>query len=74
MNKKIELLAPAGSFPALIAAVESGADSVYLGLKEFSMRAFAKNFKITDLSRIKQICKNGKNDRVKIYLTINTII
>ena len=38
------------------------------------MRAFAKNFKITDLSRIKQICKNGKNDRVKIYLTINTII
>lgn len=71
MKKKPELLAPAGSFPALVAAVEAGADSIYFGLREFSMRAFAKNFKVSDLPKIKEICKK-KN--VKIYLAINTII
>jgi len=71
MKKKPELLAPTGSFPALVAAVDAGADSIYFGLREFSMRAFAKNFKVSDLPEIKEICKK-KN--VKIYLTINTII
>ena len=71
MKPKPELLAPAGSFPALVAAVDAGADSIYFGLQEFSMRAFAKNFKVSDLPKIKEICKK-KN--VKIYLTINTII
>ena len=71
MKKKPELLAPAGSFPALVAAVDAGADSIYFGLREFSMRAFAKNFKFSDLPKINEICKK-KN--VKIYLTINTII
>ena len=69
MAKRLELLAPAGDFPSLIAAVESGADSVYFGLEEFNMRQNAKNFKIEDLQRINEICKN-----VKKYLTINVII
>ena len=46
MNKHYELLAPAGDFPMLISAVKAGADAVYFGLKEFSMRQAAKNFSI----------------------------
>jgi putative protease len=72
---KFELLAPAGDFPSMVAAVEAGADAVYFGLKEFNMRDSAKNFSIKDLDKIKQICKNGKDARnVKKYLTLNTII
>ena len=70
MNKKYELLAPAGNFPMLVSAVNAGADAVYFGLQEFTMRASAKNFKINDLPKIKEIC--GK--KVKKYLTLNTII
>ena len=53
---KYELLAPAGSFPSLVAAVNAGADAVYFGLKEFSMRVNAKNFEIKDLKKINEIC------------------
>jgi len=67
--KKFELLAPAGDFPSLIAAVEAGADSVYFGIGEFNMRQAAKNFTIEDLPEINKICKG-----VKKYLTVNTII
>lgn len=71
MKSKYELLAPAGNFPMLVAAVNAGADSIYFGLKEFSMRARAKNFTIKDLEEIERICKPRK---VKRYLTFNTII
>lgn len=68
-----ELLAPAGSFPSLIAAVTAGADAVYFGLDTpgMNMRASAKNFSISDLPKIAAICKTRK---VKKYLTLNTII
>ena len=46
-----ELLAPAGSFEALVAAIEAGADAVYVGGKSFGARAFAKNFDIEELER-----------------------
>jgi putative protease len=71
-KKKYELLAPAGSFPSLIAAVNAGADAVYFGLKEgLNMRAAAKNFSVSDLPEIKKICdKKG----IKKYLTLNTIV
>ncbi|MDP1728861.1 MAG: U32 family peptidase, partial [archaeon] len=70
VKNKIELLAPAGSFPSLIAAVNAGADAIYFGLKEgMNMRASAKNFSINDLKEMRRIC--GK---VKMYLTLNTII
>ncbi len=71
MTKKYELLAPAGDFPMLVAAANAGADAVYFGLKEFSMRTAAKNFTIKDLQKIQKICKL-KN--IKAYLTLNTII
>ncbi|HLC87312.1 MAG TPA: U32 family peptidase [Candidatus Nanoarchaeia archaeon] len=69
-KKKYELMAPAGDFPMLVAAVNAGADAVYFDLQEFTMRAAAKNFKVSDLERINKIC--GK--KVKKYLTLNTII
>ncbi|MFH1801448.1 MAG: peptidase U32 family protein [archaeon] len=71
MKKKYELLAPAGNFPMLITAVNAGADAVYFGLEEFSMRASAKNFTLKDLDEITKICGPKK---VKKYLTLNTII
>ena len=76
-DRRVELLAPAGSFPSLIAAIDAGADAVYLGLSEegLNMRAKAKNFSLSDLKEIREICdKRNKNKRVKVYLTLNTII
>jgi len=73
----IELLAPVGDFRALSAAVKAGADAVYFGLKEFNMRDNARNFKLSDLKEIRKICNSGeyeKGKKVKMYLTLNTII
>ncbi len=67
---KYELLAPAGNFPMLVTAINAGADAIYFGLKEFSMRANAKNFEIKDLEKINKLC--GK--KIKKYLALNTII
>lgn len=69
-SKNYELLAPAEDFSMLSAAVNAGADAVYFGLKEFSMRDNAKNFTIEDLDKINEICKN----KVKKYLTLNVIV
>ena len=55
----------------LVAAVKAGADSVYFGLKEFSMRQNARNFTIKDLDKIEKICKLRD---IKRYLTLNIII
>ena len=67
---KYELLAPVGDFPMLVAAINAGANAVYFGLKEFSMRQSSKNFTLDDLNKINNIC----GDDVKKYLTLNTII
>ena len=64
-----ELLAPVGDFRNLRAAVVSGADAVYFGLRGFNMRDSAKNFSLRDLGRIRKIC--GK---VKMYLTLNVVV
>lgn len=64
---KHELLSPAGNFVSLRAAIQAKADAVYFGITELNMRT--KNFKLSDLKKIKTIC--GK---VKRYLTLNTII
>lgn len=69
--KKPELLAPAGDFECLAAAINAGADAIYFGLQEFNMRARAKNFTIKDLPKIQRICRSK---RIKKYLTLNTII
>lgn len=70
-KNKYELLAPAGNFPMLVAAVNAGADAVYFGLQKYGMRASARNFTIKDLDKIEKICK-PKN--VRRYLTLNTIV
>ena len=54
--KKIEILAPAGSFDSVIAAVRSGADAVYLGEKAFSARSSAKNFDDEELKKATAYC------------------
>ena len=71
-HKKIELMSPAGSFEALRAAIDSGADSIYFGIEQLNMRAnSSRNFKIEELKTIADICHN---DGVKAYMTLNTII
>jgi len=68
---KIELLAPVGDKVMLKAAIDAGCDSVYFGTKLFNMRAFAKNF---ELSELKNIVKQCHENNVKAYVTINSII
>ncbi len=69
--EKIEILAPAGGYDSVIAAVRSGADAVYAGGKCFSARASAQNFDFEQLCRAVEYCHiHG----VKFYLTINTIV
>ena len=70
-EKLPELLAPAGSFEALVAAVSAGADAVYVGGVAFGARAYAKNFNNEELLRAVRYCHlNG----VKLYVTVNTLV
>ncbi|MBO5316356.1 MAG: U32 family peptidase [Clostridia bacterium] len=70
-NSLPELLAPAGSFDALVAAVEGGADAVYVGGKRFGARAYAKNFDNDELARAVRYCHiHG----AKLYVTVNTLV
>ena len=69
--KKPEILAPAGDFTCLQAAIDAGADAVYFGLGTFNMRARSGvNFKVEDLPEIARRC----GERVKRYLTLNAIM
>ncbi|WP_116788738.1 U32 family peptidase [Flavobacterium psychrotrophum] len=71
-NNLIELMAPAGDFESLQAALDNGADSVYFGVEQLNMRARASmNFTLDDLVEISRRCSE-KN--VRSYLTLNTII
>lgn len=69
--KKIELLAPAGNIESIYAAVESGADAVYLGGNKFSARAYAQNFDDKNMESAVEYCHIHD---VKVYVTINTVI
>lgn len=66
-----ELLAPAGFPEAYFAAVEAGADAVYLGLDRFNARARAENFRLDDLCRV---LPHAKARGVKVYLAVNTLL
>ena len=70
-TNKPELLAPVGDFTNLNIAIKAGADAVYFGLKEFSLRANAKNFTLKELEKINKICSKNK---IRKYLTLNSII
>ena len=68
----IEIMAPAGSYEALRAAIQGGADSVYFGAGTLNMRSRSSaNFTLEDLTRIAAITKENN---VRSYLTVNTII
>lgn len=69
---KIELMAPAGGFDAMQAAIDNGADSIYFGVDQLNMRARATmNFTLGDLPEIAQRC--GEKG-LRTYLTLNTIV
>ncbi|HEX6916364.1 MAG TPA: peptidase U32 family protein [Chitinophagaceae bacterium] len=72
MQANAELLAPAGSYESLRAAIQGGANAVYFGVEQLNMRARATmNFTIEDLEQIVAICRAAG---VRTYLTLNTII
>ena len=67
-----EIMAPAGSWESLSAAIKEGADSVYFGIEKLNMRAkSSSNFTTNDLREIVRICNENN---VKSYLTVNTIL
>jgi len=69
---KIELMAPAGNFESMQAAIDNGCDSIYFGVEQLNMRARATvNFTLDDLPEIARRCQE-KN--IRTYLTLNTII
>lgn len=69
--KRVELLAPAGDMDSLLAAVNNGADTVYIGGKKFGARKFAPNFDEQELKEAIQVCHTHG---VKLYVTVNTLI
>ncbi len=71
MIRKPELLAPAGDMLSFIAAVENGADAVYLGIKDFSARAYAGNFTVDEF---REALDYAHLRGVRVYVTLNTLI
>ena len=71
-RKSLEIMAPAGNFECLTAAIQGGADSVYFGVENLNMRSHsANNFSMSDLPEICRICReNG----IKSYLTLNIVL
>ena len=68
INKKVELLAPAGNFEKLEIAVHYGADAVYLAGKDFSLRNLSGNFSLKELKKAIAFCRKNK---VKAYVACN---
>ena len=69
---KLELMAPAGSYEAIAAAIKAGADSIYFGVEQLNMRTKSThNFTLDDLEQIAEICQENN---IKSYLTLNTIV
>ena len=72
LARSLEIMAPAGNFECLQAAIQGGADSVYFGVEKLNMRSHsANNFKMTDLAEIVRICSEHG---VKTYLTLNIVL
>jgi U32 family peptidase len=68
----IEIMAPVGSYESLMAAIQGGTNSIYFGVEQLNMRAKSSiNFTLDDLAEIVRICRENN---LKSYLTINTII
>ena len=72
-KKSVELLAPAGQWESLVAAIEAGADAVYLGGKAFNMRVHRTDFNFDD-AQLKAAIEFAHERGVKIYITLNNLI
>lgn len=70
-GKKPEIMAPAGGWVCLRAALDAGCDSVYFGIDRLNMRAGAPNFAETDLPEVMSLCREKG---VKGYLALNTLV
>ena len=71
-KNELEIMAPAGNFECLHAAIQGGANSVYFGVGKLNMRSHsANNFQPEDLKEIVRLCKENN---VKTYLTLNIVI
>ena len=69
---KVELLAPAGSFDSLQAAINAGADAIYFGVEQLNMRTrSSQSFHISDIKTVSTICKKAG---LKAYITLNTVM
>ena len=66
----LEILSPVGSPEGIIAAVQNGADAVYVGFGDFNARRNAKNFTLEDFKKAAEYCRVRG---VKIYVTFNTL-
>ena len=72
-RKSVELLAPAGTWAALVAAIQAGADAVYLGGKHFNMRVHKNDFNLTD-EELKSAVSYAHDNGAKLYITLNNLI
>jgi putative protease len=71
-RNEIEIMAPAGSYESLMAAIQGGADAVYFGVEQLNMRAASSNnFTIDDLRNIASICREKG---LRSYLTLNVVV
>lgn len=71
-GKKLEIMAPAGNFECLQAAIQGGADSIYFGVGQLNMRSHsANNFSPDDLAEVCRICREAG---VRTYLTLNVTL
>lgn len=72
MQRNIEIMAPAGNFECLMAAIQGGANSIYFGVGNLNMRSHsANNFNPSDIDEIVSICNEY---HVRSYLTLNIVI
>ncbi|MBF0217194.1 MAG: U32 family peptidase [Candidatus Omnitrophica bacterium] len=71
IRNKPELISPAGDWPSLASALESGADSVYFGVKTFNLRASAENFELLELKKVMSLVRERAR---KGYLALNVLV
>lgn len=69
--RKAEVMAPAGDWVSLRAALDAGCDAVYFGVRGFNMRSGAANFTVPSLAKIVRLCRERG---ARAYLALNTIV
>ncbi len=72
-DKRVELLAPAGSFKSVVAAVNAGADAIYMGGRRFGARAYADSAKTEEEDMVMEAIRYCHLFSVKLYMTVNIL-